>query len=317
METEVTATTCVIYVGRTEMESRHRWGKVGRVKEEARLDGRVHEYKTADRDFWFVYRAAFEVSLPVGMTPHTFETSVQARLAYRGIRRRGEQFLPPSGSMELLVRAVEIEIKQFGFPYDSLDIKAMKEASEARNLKVTAELEGIEEAAKACPIRAFLDSHQVAPWGARLRRLGQREKELMTFGHILRDLAAGSDLTGITLHYGEDSLEVFPTSLRAACFQAGAEADLVLPTTLRFCARPKEPGDLAFNPVAMRVRRSSAVDEHVDCFEVPGPFMTGQEENGEVPFEPEHLACLAEIGADGDLIHYYGLGTSTASPKYI
>jgi len=119
---------CVIYVGRTEGES-SQWGKVGRVKGEWRLEGRTKEYKVADRDFWFVCRAAFQVSLPAGKKPHAFERSVQDELEMRGLKRRGEQFLPPESSMELLVREVEDVIKKKDVVYQALDVSALRGCS--------------------------------------------------------------------------------------------------------------------------------------------------------------------------------------------
>lgn len=306
--------TCVVYVGRTEGEQ-NRWGKVGRVREEGRLDKRTKEFKTADRDFWFVTRAAFQVVLPDGVSAHTFETKVQDELAFRGIKRRGEQFLPPNASMELLVREVEDVIASFQVDYEPLHIEALRARFEALNRQVRAELDGIIASMEPCPYQAFLDYHSSAPWGDRLRRSGSRDRELITLGHLVRDLAAGSGVAELRLDFGHDTLVVYPPSLRAACFQAGAEVDLVLPTTLRFTARPTAIEDLAAGP-AMAICRSVPEEFYLDRYEIPGSFLwSGEGVPEEVRFTPEHLACLSQIGMDEEEpCFYHGFGTRAMMP---
>lgn len=321
MKKEMVSATCVIYVGRTENENRE-WGKVGRVKGAWRLKGRTKEYKVADRDFWFVTRAAFEVSLPAGITPHTFETDVRYELSMRGLKVRGERVLPPEGSMELLVREVEDVIKVMGVSYEALDITALREKFERLNAQARAELDGIIASMEPCPYLAFLKTHSSPPWGHLHGRFGDRDRELMALGHLVRDLAAGSGISELRLDFGTDTLVVYPPTLSAALFQAGAEADLCLPTTLRFSVRPKSISDLP-EKVAMLICRnevqdSIAEDTRVDCYELPGPFMW---EDGDslagVRFHPEHLACLGQIGMSEEICYYCGRGTRALMPVEI
>ncbi|MFZ1615658.1 MAG: hypothetical protein WAT51_15895, partial [Holophaga sp.] len=271
--------TCVIYVGRTENENSE-WGKVGRVKGAGRLKGRIKEFKVADRDFWFVTRAAFQVFLPPGVKPNTFETDVRYRLTLRGLKRRGERVLPPDGSMDLLAREVEDVIKDMiksmGGSYESLDISALRAHFEKLNAEVRAELDGVIASMDPCPYRTFLKDHSSGSWGDPRRRMADRERELVALGHLFRDLAAGSGISELRLDFGLDSLVVFPPTLAAALFQAGAEADLSLPTTLRFSVRPKGIQDLP-EKLAMVIERND-VDSDGSCgfverYEMPGPFM--------------------------------------------
>lgn len=313
MKTQAISNICVIYVGRTEGEH-SQWGKVGRVKGEWRLRKRTKEYKVADRDFWFICRAAFQVSLPTGTKPHAFETSVQNALEMRGLKRRGEQFLPPESSMELLVREVEDVIKDKGVVYQALDVSALREHYEKLNAQVRAELDGIITATEPCPYRTFLDLHSAFPWGDRLRRRSERDRELIAMGHILRDVAAGSGISELRLDFGQDTLVVYPPTLPEAIFQAGAEADLSLSTTLRFTVKPTSITDLPGENSLTLVRCDSEA-YHVDQYEVPGPFMwEGEDMLSKVRFRPEHLACLGQIGMDDEPCYFCGLGTRAPMP---
>ncbi len=317
MKNSSNAASVVIYVGRTEGENSP-WVKVGSVKTEGRLGERAREYKVADRNFWFVTRAAWEVELPVGVKPRDFETLVQADLRDRGLKRRGELFLPRDGSIELLCREVEDVIRARGVRFVGLDVSELRAKQEAANAKVQAELDGL-VAAEACPYRAFLAQYEEVPFGRldQIRR-SSLDRELMAMGHILRDVLAGSGISELRLVFGHDRLVVYPQTLPAALFQAGAEADLALPATLSFAARPRRHADLS-GEVAMVLERGDPVEFHIDRYAISGPFLASESSLEHLPdqvrFSPEHLACLGRIGMEGAPCYYHGLETRAPMPQ--
>ena len=305
----------VIYVGRTEGEMTTVLGKVGLVENPTFLKDRVVSYRVADRIFHFVVEAAFAVLLPQGESIEALEGWIHSCLEAEGLLRIGENFVAPEASMTFLARMAEEAIAKRGFPYTRLDIKDLRERAQALNSKAWQKLrKKAKRPCGSCVYQDWLDRNSDGFRGIlHLIRPHDYVRDALALGYLLADLGAGSGMNRIEVPLRRGGvLNVYPSSLEAAAFQATAERALHLATTTSFSARPERLEDIPISPFAMTLQ----LGENLETIEVPNTFLLPTEERpDEVRFTPDHLAGLGLLGGTyGESCLYEGLGVHAMVP---
>lgn len=270
--------------------------KVGLVHNPESLMERMDSLKTAGVLFYPVPVMAFAIQRTTSKTwtPRRTEGRIQGNLKVDQIPHFGEIFACPNASVQELIGAVEVALREHQRSFVPLDIGPLTSLYRKRNQGIWDDFTATRTPGPTCPYAEFRAQAANVPFyglsGASWNP--HRMCELAHLGFMVSDLRVGAGSDPYTCFWdGAGSVTVVPpSSLTAAMAEAEAEQQLALRSRTR--TRPSVRLQPKLDP---RPRSLRILDE--GCFgrDITGPFVLDLDaEASHYRFDAEHLACLGD-----------------------